>query len=40
MSEVVEVRFKGNRKGYYVWEAGQALAIDDGIIVEGAGPRF
>ena len=35
MTSVVEVRFKGNRKGYYIWPSDPApLRLDDPVIVE------
>ncbi|GBD31461.1 hypothetical protein HRbin33_00413 [bacterium HR33] len=34
MPELVEVRFKGNRKEFYTWEDSAALAVGDPVIVE------
>jgi cell fate regulator YaaT (PSP1 superfamily) len=34
MSAVVEVRFKGNRKGYFTWPFDAPLALHDPVIVE------
>jgi cell fate regulator YaaT (PSP1 superfamily) len=36
LTSVVEVRFKGNRKGYYIWPSDPAppLRLDDPVIVE------
>lgn len=34
MPELVEVRFKGNRKEYYTWSADAPLAIGDAVVVE------
>lgn len=34
MSEVVEVRFKGNRKEYFTWPSEEPLALHDPVIVE------
>jgi len=34
MPELVEVRFKGNRKDIYTWDSGTALAVGDAVVVE------
>jgi cell fate regulator YaaT (PSP1 superfamily) len=34
LSEVVEVRFKGNRKEYFSWPSEEPLAVHDAVIVE------
>jgi cell fate regulator YaaT (PSP1 superfamily) len=34
LTSVVEVRFKGNRKGYYTWPSNDPLRLDDPVIVE------
>jgi cell fate regulator YaaT (PSP1 superfamily) len=34
LSEVVEVRFKGNRKEYFTWSSAASLALHDAVIVE------
>ena len=34
MTEVVEVRFKGNRKEYFSWPSAEPLALHDPVIVE------
>jgi len=34
LTSVVEVRFKGNRKGYYTWPSDDPLRLDDPVIVE------
>jgi cell fate regulator YaaT (PSP1 superfamily) len=34
LTSVVEVRFKGNRKGYYAWPSDDPLHLDDPVIVE------
>ena len=34
MTAVIEVRFKGNRKEYFDWAPGEALQLDDPVIVE------
>ena len=34
MTEVVEVRFKGNRKEYFTWPSPEPLALHDAVIVE------
>jgi cell fate regulator YaaT (PSP1 superfamily) len=34
LPELVEVRFKGNRKEFYTWEDSTALAVGDPVIVE------
>ncbi len=34
MIEVVEVRFKGNRKEYFTWPSSEPLALHDPVIVE------
>ncbi len=34
MTDVVEVRFKGNRKAFFTWPSAQPLALHDPVIVE------
>lgn len=34
MPELVEVRFKGNRKDIYTWDSGAPLAVGDSVVVE------
>ncbi len=34
MTDVVEVRFKGNRKEFFSWPSAEALALHDSVIVE------
>ncbi len=34
MPDVVEVRFKGNRTGFYTWAADAPLAVGDAVVVE------
>jgi cell fate regulator YaaT (PSP1 superfamily) len=34
LTEVVEVRFKGNRKEYFTWPASEPLVLHDAVIVE------
>jgi cell fate regulator YaaT (PSP1 superfamily) len=34
MPELIEVRFKGNRKDVYTWDAGAALVVGDAVVVE------
>ncbi len=34
MPELIEVRFKGNRKDVYRWDADTALAVGDAVVVE------
>lgn len=34
MPELVEVRFKGNRKAFYTWDQPAALAVGDPVVVE------
>ena len=34
MTDVVEVRFKGNRKEYFSWPSAEPLALHDPVIVE------
>ncbi|HLB35445.1 MAG TPA: PSP1 domain-containing protein, partial [Gemmatimonadales bacterium] len=34
MPELIEVRFKGNRKDIYTWESGAPLAVGDPVVVE------
>ena len=34
MIDVVEVRFKGNRKEYFTWPAPEPLALHEAVIVE------
>ncbi|HMH81509.1 MAG TPA: regulatory iron-sulfur-containing complex subunit RicT [Gemmatimonadales bacterium] len=34
MSDVIEVRFKGNRKEYFSWPSAEPLALHDPVIVE------
>ena len=34
MTSVVEVRFKGNRLEYFIWQPTEPLALDDPVIVE------
>ena len=34
MNDVVEVRFKGNRKEYFTWPSDDPLRLDDPVIVE------
>ncbi len=34
MTDVVEVRFKGNRKEYFTWPSAEPLALHDPVIVE------
>jgi cell fate regulator YaaT (PSP1 superfamily) len=34
MPELIEVRFKGNRKDVYTWDAAAALAVGDAVVVE------
>ena len=34
MTDVVEVRFKGNRKEYFAWPSAEPLALHDPVIVE------
>lgn len=34
MPELVEVRFKGNRKDIYTWDSGQPLVVGDPVVVE------
>ena len=34
MTDVVEVRFKGNRKEYFSWPSAEPLALHDAVIVE------
>ena len=41
MSQTVEVRFKGTRKGYFAWaDESDPIRVKDVVIVEvAAGPR-
>jgi len=34
LNSVVEVRFKGNRKEYFLWPFDDALALHEAVIVE------
>ena len=34
MPELIEVRFKGNRKDVYIWDAPAALGVGDAVVVE------
>ena len=34
MTDVIEVRFKGNRKEYFTWPSPEPLALHDSVIVE------
>jgi cell fate regulator YaaT (PSP1 superfamily) len=34
LTDVVEVRFKGNRKEYFAWPSAEPLALHDSVIVE------
>ena len=34
MPELIEVRFKGNRKDVYTWDATAARAVGDAVVVE------
>jgi hypothetical protein len=34
MPELIEVRFKGNRKDLYTWDDQAALAVGDAVVVE------
>lgn len=34
MTPVIEVRFKGNRREYFVWPSEDSLRVDDAVIVE------
>ena len=34
MTDVIEVRFKGNRKEYFAWPSAEPLALHDRVIVE------
>ena len=34
MTDVIEVRFKGNRKEYFSWPSAEPLALHDSVIVE------
>ena len=34
MTDVIEVRFKGNRKEYFSWPSAEPLALHDAVIVE------
>ncbi len=34
MPELVEVRFKGNRKAFYTWEDARDLTVGDAVVVE------
>ena len=34
MTDVIEVRFKGNRKEFFSWPSAEPLALHDSVIVE------
>ena len=36
MPELIEVRFKGNRKDYYTWDSESAVSVGGDVLVDEA----